>query len=100
MLGEPVLEQGIGDADRDRVAGVGHKRGWLEPGIETVPVHFCFDAGKDFVPDAGVHCEKALKSVTTPRFSTIFSTGVEILGDKPKRYTAPRRNQPIRDPAM
>jgi hypothetical protein len=56
MLGQPVLEEGIGNANGDRAPTVCDERGGLEPGIKTVTVNLGFDPGEDLIPDARVHC--------------------------------------------
>ena len=57
VLGQPVAEERVGDADADRAVAIGHESGRLEPGVEAVPVDLRLDAGEDLVPDiAPVMC--------------------------------------------
>ena len=55
VLGQPVFEKCIRDPDGNRATRVGDKRRWLEPGVKAVPIHLCFDAGENLIPDAGFH---------------------------------------------
>src|SRR5437867_10152382 len=52
VFGEPVLEEGIGDAYGYRGSVLGDEAGGPEPGVEAVAVHLSLDAGEDVVPDA------------------------------------------------
>ena len=104
MLRQPVLEKRIRHPDGNGASAVGDKRRRLEPGVETVPVHLCFDPRENLIPDSGCpwrgskgfSCGQGLEKfrenpAVSPDFSTIFSTGVENLGKKPKGSDGCRR---------
>jgi len=51
VLGQPVLEQGVGYSDRNRRPVISYKGCRPEPGVKAVPVHLRLDTGEDFVPE-------------------------------------------------
>ena len=56
MLGQPVLEDVVGDPDNQRSAPLGDERRRLEPGVEAMPIHLGFNARQNLVPE--VHLPK------------------------------------------
>src|SRR5215471_9472776 len=84
MLGQPVLELGIGDSDGDGAGVLGDEGGWPEPGVEAVPVHLCFDSGEDFVPEVHLSLRDTPALCGIARLSTAFSTGVENFWEQTK----------------
>src|ERR1041384_6444662 len=64
MLGQPVLEERVGNANGDGASAISNERGRPEPGREAVAVNFCFDAGEDLVPDARIHVNSPEKPRT------------------------------------
>jgi hypothetical protein len=55
MFCEPILEKGIGDADRQLGTAIGQEGRGTKPCIEAMAVYLGLDPGEDLVPNARVH---------------------------------------------
>ena len=71
---EPVLEEGIGNADCQRMAVVGHEAGRLEPRVEAVAVDLAFDLRQDVVPDICRHIAPGLTLAFPQGFPHLWKT--------------------------
>ena len=59
MFREPILEEGVWNANRELVAAIGDESGGSKPGIEAVPVYLRLDPAEDLVPNARVRHDHA-----------------------------------------
>ena len=81
-----ALHEAAADRHLEGEVLVRHVHRRAEPRVERVPVDLRLDAREDFVPEIHLRRRHASFDRFSRRFSTVFSTGVENSGDRPKLH--------------
>ena len=80
MFREPILEERVRHSHPDSPRWLVDISGWLEPGVETVPVHLCFNAREDLVPEVHLGREDAKVGQISVKFPQFFPQVWKTLG--------------------